>query len=203
MKKFSDFNKKRPVSKIFEQDQQETQTLGNLPQNIQVTVQGTQGGQDNQDTQVTVVQPDQNTEQENQEKEQNKETEGGDVNVVTFFSKLFESREMAHVYHLQVRGEEGSYAKHMALGSFYDGVLGLIDDVIEIYQGQYGIVDGYDIIDTKETKSKDAVNYFEEVAEYIKHAKKCINSEDTHLHNIIDEIVALIYKTLYKLKFNK
>lgn len=206
MKKFSDFNK-RPVKKIFEQDQE--QTLGNLPQNIQVTVQGTQGSQENQDTQVTVVQPDQNTNQEdqnqNQEKDQNQENEnkGGDVNVITFFSKLFESREMAHVYHLQVRGEEGSYAKHMALGSFYDGVLGLIDDVIEIYQGQYGIVDGYDIIDTKETKSKDAVNYFEEVAEYIKHAKKCINQEDTHLHNIIDEIVALIYKTLYKLKFNK
>jgi hypothetical protein len=32
-------------------------------------------------------------------------TEGS---VVTFFSKLFESREMAHVYHLQVRGEGSS-----------------------------------------------------------------------------------------------
>jgi hypothetical protein len=31
-------------------------------------------------------------------------TEGS---VVAFFSKLFESREMAHVYHLQVRGDEG------------------------------------------------------------------------------------------------
>jgi hypothetical protein len=31
---------------------------------------------------------------------------------VVVFSKLFESREMAHVYHLQVRGDEGSHAAH-------------------------------------------------------------------------------------------
>jgi hypothetical protein len=35
---------------------------------------------------------------------------------VVVFSKLFESREMAHVYHLQVRGDEGSHAAHLALG---------------------------------------------------------------------------------------
>ena len=110
---------------------------------------------------------------------------------------------MAHVYHLQVRGEEGSFAKHEALGKYYDGVLDFIDDVIEIYQGQYGVVDGYEVIDTKDTATKDAIAYFEELAGYIKNARKCINAEDTHLHNIIDEIVALVYKTLYRLKFNK
>ena len=120
-----------------------------------------------------------------------------------FFSKLFESKEMAHVYHLQVRGDEGSYAAHMALGSYYEEVLDMIDNVIEVYQGQYGLIEGYEVIDTKETKTKDPVAYFEEVAEYVKHARKCISEEDTHLHSIIDDIVCLIYKTLYKLKFNK
>ena len=110
---------------------------------------------------------------------------------------------MAHVYHLQVRGDEGSYAKHMALGGYYDGIIDMIDSVIEVYQGQYGLVDGYDIIDTSVTKSKDPVAYFEEVAEYIKHSRKCISEEDTHLHSIIDDIVCLLYQTLYKLKFNK
>ncbi len=118
------------------------------------------------------------------------------------FSKMFESREMAHIYHLQVKGDQGSYAKHMALGSFYEGVLDLIDDLVETYQGQYGIVDGYDVIDTTETRTKEPVAYFEELAEFIKHGRKCISPEDTHLHNIIDEVVAITYKTLYKLKFN-
>lgn len=123
--------------------------------------------------------------------------------VVKFFSKLFESREMAHVYHLQVRGEEGSYAKHEALGDYYEDIVEIIDDVIEVYQGQYGIVDGYDIIDTSSTNSKDPIAYFEEIGEFIKHGKKCISEEDTHIHSLIDDISCLVYKTLFKLKFNK
>jgi len=119
------------------------------------------------------------------------------------FSKLFESREMAHIYHLQVKGDQGSYATHMALGSYYEGVLEFVDELVEVYQGQYDIIEDYELIDTKDTKSKDKIDYFKELVDFIKVERKCISEEDTHLHNIIDEVVALIYKTLYKLKFNK
>ena len=57
---------------------------------------------------------------------------GEGSNPSKFFSKLFESREMAHIYHLQVNGEMGSHAKHTALGDYYEGVLGFVDDLIEI-----------------------------------------------------------------------
>jgi hypothetical protein len=184
-KKFSDINKKS-IKKINEDEQfgslaakdvdkanMEAAPKANLPENIEQPQTG--------------------------ESEQNQES----TSCVKLFSKLFESREMAHIYHLQVRGDEGSYAAHMALGSFYEDVLEHIDDLIETYQGQYGIVDGYDIIDTKDTKTKDKIAYFEELATYIKDARKCISVEDSHLQNIIDEIVALTYKTLFKLKFNK
>ena len=123
--------------------------------------------------------------------------------VVKLFSKFFESREMAHVYHLQVNGEEGSYAAHIALNTYYDAILGHIDTIIEVYQAQYGIVEGYETIDTTETKTKDKVEYFESLVKFIKDERKCIIPEDTHLHNTIDEIVSLIYQTLYRLKFNK
>ena len=128
---------------------------------------------------------------------------GEGSNPSKFFSKLFESREMAHIYHLQVKGEMGSHAKHTALGEYYEGILGFIDDLIEIWQGQYGIIEEYDVIDTSETKSKDTIEYFNELARFIKEERKCIPADDTHLHNIIDEVVALVYKTLYKLKYNK
>ena len=122
---------------------------------------------------------------------------------VSLFSKLFESREMAHIYHLQVNGEMGSHAAHTALGEYYEGVLDLLDQTIETYQGQYGIVDGYETIDTAETKTKEKVEYFEGLAEFVKHGRKAISAEDTHLHSIIDDIVVLIYRTLYKLKFTQ
>ena len=115
------------------------------------------------------------------------------------FSKLFESREMSHIYHLQVKDK--GLASHLALNDYYESVLDLIDSLIETWQGQYNIIENYEIIDTKETNSKDKIEYFKELATFIKTERKCISLEDTHLHNIIDEIVALIYRTLYKLKY--
>ena len=192
MKRFSDIQKKTKIRRLNEAD-------ANLPANYE----------DMSKEDLIKLMTGKKEEQPSEEREEGKEeikqlepsTEGKDVS--NFFSKLFESREMAHVYHLQVRGDEGSFARHEALGKYYEGILDFIDDIIEIYQGQYGIVENYDVIDTSDTKSKEPIAYFEEVAEYIKHARKCIKDEDTHMHNIIDEIVALIYKTLYRLKFNK
>jgi hypothetical protein len=147
-------------------------------------------------------------EKEAQSEEENEGTEKPEIlgegsNPGKLFSKLFESREMAHIYHLQVSGEPGSHAKHTALGDYYEGVLGFVDDLIETFQGQYGIVEEYATIDTKETGSKDTIEYFNELVRFIKEERKCINAEDTHLHNIIDEVVALVYRTLYKLKYTK
>jgi len=142
-------------------------------------------------------------EEENVNVEEKPEILGEGSNPSKFFSKLFESREMANIYHLQVNGEMGSHAKHTALGDYYEGVLGFIDDIIEVWQGQYGIIEEYDTIDTTETKTKDTIEYFNELARFIKEERKCINTEDTHLHNIIDEVVALVYRTLYKLKYTK
>jgi DNA-binding ferritin-like protein len=173
MKKFTEFNK-RPIRRIVENDQSVEQTIAaNLPQNI------------------------------NEPELENSVVGEEGSNVTQFFSKLFESREMAHVYHLQVKGEQGSYATHEALGDYYENIIEILDDTIEVYQGQYGLVDGYDTIDTSNTKSKEPLAYFEELAEYVKHGKKCISEEDTHTHSLIDDIMVLIYKTVYKLKFLK
>lgn len=117
-----------------------------------------------------------------------------------FLSKMFESRQIAHVYHLQITGE-GSYAGHKALDEYYSGILDLIDELIETYQGQYNIVEHYDVINTDGTKKVDKIQYFIDLAEFIKDTRKiAFLEEDSHLQNIIDEMVALIYRTLYKLK---
>lgn len=121
-----------------------------------------------------------------------------------FFSKLFESREMAHVYHLSVKGDMGSYAAHVALGAYYEGILEFIDELIETYQGQYELVESFDMINTIDTKSKPPIEYFEELVMFIKSTRNTsLSAEDTHLQNVIDEVVGLIYRTLYKLKYNK
>ena len=120
-----------------------------------------------------------------------------------FISKLLESREMAQVYHWTVKGDMGSHAAHLALEAYYDGVIGFIDDIVEIYQCQYGLIEGYDVIDTTDSKSKDRLDYFKETVEFVKSGRTCIKAEDTHIHNIVDELIALQYKTIYKLTYNK
>ena len=60
------------------------------------------------------------------------------------------------------------------------------------------------MIDNTEDKSKEKIDYFKEVAEFIKSERNtCLSKEDTHLQNVVDEVLALVYKTLYKLKYNK
>lgn len=141
---------------------------------------------------------------ENQQEQPAKKEESNESSDISkFFSKLFESREMAHIYHLTVKGEPGSHAAHKALQEYYEDILEFIDEMIEVYQGQYGLIENYDIIDTKETKTKDKLEYFKELVEWVKIEKKCIKPEDTHLLNIVDEAVALMYKTIYKLTYNK
>ena len=118
-----------------------------------------------------------------------------------FVSKIFEARQMAHVFHLQASGD-GSYALHMALDAFYNGILELNDEFIEVYAGQYEIIENYEMIDTTDSINKGKTDYFIELAEFIKNTRYiAILKEDTHLQNIIDEMVSLTYKTIYKMKY--
>ena len=141
---------------------------------------------------------------ENQQNDYKRLVEQERTEVSKFLSKLFESREMAHIYHLQVKGDEGSYAEHKALQEYYENIVDLVDDVIEVYQGQYGIVEGYEIIDTETTtQNMSSLDYFLSLGNTIMQDKFCIDQRDTHIHGLIDDIVTLVYKTIYKLKFNK
>ena len=187
MKRFSEIEK-RKVRRLNESEE------ANLPQNYQdmskEELLALMSGKKE-------LQP----EPKEEETEGSEETETGDVS--KFISKLLESREMAQVYHWTVKGDMGSHAAHLALEAYYDGVIGFIDEIVEVYSGQYGLIEGYDIIDTTDTKSKDRLDYFKETVEFVKSRRTCIKSEDTHIHNIVDELIALQYKTIYKLTYNK
>jgi hypothetical protein len=192
MKRFSEIQKKSRVLKRMNESE------SNLPENFE----------DMSKEELIKLMSGQSKSEETEEKEEQEEERGeepkvenGDVS--KFISKLLESREMAQVYHWTVKGDMGSHAAHLALEAYYDGVIGFIDDIVEIYQGQYGLIEGYEVIDTTDSKSKDRLDYFKEVVEFVKSERTCIKAEDTHIHNIVDELIALQYKTIYKLTYNK
>ena len=113
--------------------------------------------------------------------------------VSTLIAKLFEARDFAHYAHLQTK----SYSQHKALGSFYEDVVDLADTFFETYAGKYGLVS---FKMSAAPTGTDVVSYFESFAKYIEESHDSINKKDTFLHNQLDEIAALAYHLIYKLK---
>jgi hypothetical protein len=118
--------------------------------------------------------------------------EMADRAVVVFASTMLHSITCAHILHLKTT----SYAAHMALGEYYHEVEDLIDAWIEAYQGKYGVIEKYE--NTFE-QHDDALQYMSMMNDWLANTRKALPS-DTELQNIVDEIVALIDSTIYKLK---
>jgi hypothetical protein len=117
--------------------------------------------------------------------------------VAKFLSTLFNSRDQAHIFHLQT----SSYAAHKALGSYYEDIVDLIDKYAENFQGRYGIIRGY-TPQRQYFEGDTVVKYFTGVSTYIDSIRTGL-PQDSDLNNIVDEISSLVNSTIYKLKFLK
>lgn len=122
-----------------------------------------------------------------------KEYMGKNADIKDFVTSLFTARQTIHALHLQTK----SYSEHVALNDFYEGILTLTDEFVEVYQGEYGILQGYTV---ENIKTESALSYLQNFVESLKSAHALIKEEDTHLDNIVDEMTSLTYKTIYKLK---
>ena len=72
-------------------------------------------------------------------------------------SILLHSQTQVHIFHLQTK----SYSEHKALQNYYEGIDGLVDGVIESYQGKYDVLTSYKSIKTEDYKSSEQViKYF-------------------------------------------
>ena len=112
-----------------------------------------------------------------------------------FFGRLFEIRDQIHLKHLRISGP-GSYAQHIALGDFYESLLDLTDELIESYQGKYGIVS----IKMSSPKDEDPILIIENLAKLLDAGQIYNMFKETWIQNQLAEISTLCYKTLYKLK---
>jgi len=113
-------------------------------------------------------------------------------------SILLHSQTQVHIFNLQTK----SYSEHKALQGYYEGIDGLVDGIIESYQGKYDVVNGYNSIKTEEYKSSEQViKYFKALDSMVEKNRKSV--KESFLQNQIDTVQELIYSTLYKLRFLK
>ena len=113
-----------------------------------------------------------------------------------FLGNLFLARDVAHSVHLNTR----SYAKHKALNKFYVGIIDLADELAEAYQGRYGLIGPITLQSAK--KTNNVVEFLEDSLKTIEDMRyEAIDKDDAAIQNLIDNIVVLYLKTIYKLKF--
>ena len=111
-------------------------------------------------------------------------------------SHLMHSRNQAHVYHLQTK----SFAEHMALQGYYNGIRELVDGLIESYQGKNGIIDKYTSFELNNYKSnKETINYFTALQKNVDSLRDDV--ADSYIQNQIDTVTELIQSTVYKLSY--
>ncbi len=114
-------------------------------------------------------------------------------------SLLLQSRTQTHSFHLGVKGI-GSHSAHIALGEYYDSIGGLIDGLVEVYQGKDGLIQlsGIGTLD-KNNDIKNIIKYFETLCNLVAKLRTNPKLQDSWIQNDIDTVVSLLYKTKYKL----
>jgi hypothetical protein len=112
---------------------------------------------------------------------------------------FFHSRTQAHIFHTRVTGE-GSFAAHNALQAYYEGIVPLIDGLVETYQGQYGLIEYKDVNGVDNDASKDnIIKYFDNLCKFLAKERQDEKLQSTWIQNDLDTVATLLYSTKYKL----
>ena len=114
-------------------------------------------------------------------------------------SLLLHSRTQAHSFHLGVKGV-GAFSTHSALQLYYLNIAGLVDNLVEAYQGQYGLIKLQPVsgLDTN-NDIKNVIAYFDKLIQAVAKLRQDEKLQMSWLQNDIDTIVTLLYSTKYKL----
>ena len=114
-------------------------------------------------------------------------------------SMFFHSRTQAHVFHLRVKGP-GAYAAHIALQAYYEGIVDLVDGLVESYQGKYGIIEFKNVANLdNNAEPENIISYFKNLSTFLEKERRDEKLKDSFIQNQIDTICELLSSTLYKL----
>jgi hypothetical protein len=118
------------------------------------------------------------------------------MNAAQFVGLLFLGRNVAHSVHLNTR----SFSKHTALNIFYDRIIDAADDFAEAYQGRHGLIGQISIPAAK--KTANIIDFLQDQLDEIEANRYVIcDRTDMSLQQLIDNIIEIYLRTLYKLRF--
>jgi DNA-binding ferritin-like protein len=108
-------------------------------------------------------------------------------------SRVFYARNVAHFEHWTANGV-GAYARHIALGEFYDGVIDNLDKLVEAYQGAFELIG---TIPKTPTKASEMLLVLVEDADWIEKNHEKICKGNRAVANLIDGVTEVYLTTTY------
>ncbi|MFZ9615168.1 MAG: DUF5856 family protein [Fluviibacter sp.] len=111
-------------------------------------------------------------------------------------SRVFYARNVAHYEHWKANGV-GAFAKHMALGTFYDEIIDAIDTLVEAYQGAFELIGS---IPRTPTKATDILMILNEDADWIEKNHEKICRGNRAVANLLDSVTGIYLSAIYKLR---
>jgi DNA-binding ferritin-like protein len=110
-----------------------------------------------------------------------------------FLATLLHSGTNTHFFHWATK----SYAKHKALGHFYESIIEAADQLAETYFGIYGQITEFP---ATYHMPKEPLAYLQSLQRFVKEARSDLPT-DSEIVQLIDNIAQEIDTTIYLLKF--
>lgn len=107
--------------------------------------------------------------------------------------RVFAARNIAHLQHFTTR----SYAQHMALGEFYEDVISALDELVECYQGQFDVIGD---VEVPMPDVEDVTAYLRDESDWIEANCEEIAADSQSIANLVDNLVSVYTRTVYKLE---
>ena len=108
--------------------------------------------------------------------------------------RVFATRNLVHFAHWATN----SFAAHEALGGLYNQIVAQVDEIVEVYQGKFGLLSGLSTISA--SQPSDILAHIKAEQEWVCDNKEAIACDNDAIENLIDELDAAYLKVIYKLE---
>lgn len=107
-------------------------------------------------------------------------------------ARVFAARDIAHRAHWA----SSSYLEHMALGEFYEDVIPAVDAVVEAYQGAFFKIDSFEV---QTEPVVEVADYLRDESDWIESNRDAIANDSQAVAALVDVLVAVYLKCIYKM----
>jgi hypothetical protein len=115
-----------------------------------------------------------------------------DSTIEELASRVLVARDAAHRAHWKT----ASLSAHLALGDFYEALPAAIDEIVEVYQGEFGLIGEFEV---HAGAVANITTFLQAEADWIGQNRGAISRGSWPVQNLIDGLLAEYRRTIYKL----